>query len=104
MYVIIWEYQVKEEQLVAFEKIYASHGAWAELFRKEVGYLGTELLRDSNQPQRYITIDRWTSPEDYESFRSKWESEYARLDAQCEGLTEQETLLGKWESILPEAR
>lgn len=104
MYVIVWEYRVKAEQRVAFEEIYASNGAWAELFRKEEGYLGTELLRDSNQPQRYITIDRWTSSEDYESFRSKWKCEYARLDAQCEGLTEQETLLGKWESGTWETR
>ena len=99
MYVIIWEYQVKAEQLVAFEEIYASNGAWAELFRKETGYLGTELLRDPNQPQRYITIDRWISLEDYESFRLKWKSEYARLDAQCEGLMEKEALIGKCESI-----
>ena len=104
MYVIIWAYQVKAEQLVAFEQIYASNGAWAELFRKEEGYLGTELLRDSNRPQRYITIDRWLSSEDYESFRLQRKSEYARLDAQCEGLTEQETLLGRWESILPKTR
>jgi heme-degrading monooxygenase HmoA len=95
MYVIIWEYRVKAEQLAAFEKIYASEGAWADLFRKEEGYLGTELLRDSTTPHRYITIDRWTSSAAYESFRSQWKSEYARLDAQCEGLTEQETLLGR---------
>jgi heme-degrading monooxygenase HmoA len=104
MYVIIWEYQVKAEQLVAFEEIYASNGAWAELFKKEDGYISTELLHDSNKPQRYITIDRWTSLGDYESFRSQWKSEYARVDAQCEGLTEQETLLGRWESILPRTR
>lgn len=95
---------MQQERLAAFEKIYGSQGAWAELFRKEKGYLGTELLRDSTHPQRYITIDRWTSPEAYESFLSQWKSEYARLDARCEGLTAQETLLGKWESILPETR
>jgi len=94
MYVIIWEYQVKAERLVAFEKIYASNGAWAELFRKEEGYLGTELLRDSNQPQRYITIDRWTSSEAYDSFRAKWKDEYKALDARCQNLTERESLLG----------
>ena len=104
MYEIIWEYQVKADQLLAFEEIYASNGAWAELFRKEEGYLSTDLLRDSNQPQRYITIDRWTSSGDYESFRSRWKDEYAILDAQCESLTEHETLLGKWESVTYETR
>ena len=104
MYVIIWEYQVKADSVVEFERIYASNGAWAELFRKEAGYLGTELLRDSTHPRRYITIDRWTSSGDYESFRSQWKSEYASLDAQCEGLTVQERVLGKWESVTLETR
>jgi heme-degrading monooxygenase HmoA len=104
MYMIIWEYQVKAEQRAAFEEMYAANGAWLELFRKEEGYLSTELLRDSDQPQRYITIDRWLSSGDYKSFRSKWKSEYARLDAQSEGLTAQETLLGKWESVTREKR
>lgn len=104
MYVIIWEYRVKAEQLAAFEKIYASDGAWAELFRTEAGYLGTELLRDSTNPHRYITIDRWTSFGAYESFRSQRKSEYTTLDMQCEDLTEREILVGKWESILPETR
>lgn len=104
MYVIIWKYQVKTDRTADFEQIYHSNGAWVELFRKEEGYLGTELLHDSNQLYRYITIDRWTSSHDYESFRSRWKSEYARLDAQCEGLTEQETLLGKWESVTYETR
>jgi heme-degrading monooxygenase HmoA len=99
MYVIIWEYQVKADSVVEFERIYASNGAWAELFRKEEGYLGTELLRDSTNPHRYITIDRWTSLGGYESFRSQWKSEYATLDLQCEDLTEREILLGKWESV-----
>jgi heme-degrading monooxygenase HmoA len=99
MYIIIWEYQVKPDSVVEFERIYASDGAWAELFRRGAGYLGTELLRDSTHPHRYITIDRWTSSEDYESFRSQRKSEYATLDSQCEGLTVQETLLGKCESV-----
>lgn len=102
MYIIIWEYQVKIEHVKEFQEIYAANGAWAELFRKGEGYLGTELMRDINRPYRYMTIDRWVSPHDYESFLSQWKSEYSKLDAECEGLTEKETLLGKWESILLE--
>ncbi len=102
MYVIIWEYQVKADRVANFEKIYSANGKWAELFRKDESFLGTELLRDENHPHRYITIDRWTSLQDYESFLSRWKTEYAILDAQCGMLTEQETLLGKWESILLE--
>lgn len=94
MYVIIWEYHVKVERLTEFENIYASTGAWAQLFKKHPGYLGTELLRDLNETQRYITIDRWVSSEAYNSFQAKWQAEYKKLDARCENLTGSESFLG----------
>lgn len=94
MYVIIWEYQVKGEHVSAFEKIYAADGAWAQLFQKHLGYLGTELLHDVTHPQRYITIDRWNSAEAYNSFQVEWQEEYQELDARCEYLTESESFLG----------
>jgi heme-degrading monooxygenase HmoA len=98
MYIIVWEYQVREARLAEFEEIYSATGTWAKLFQKSKGYLGTELLCDEEHPHRFITIDRWTSSQDYASFLANWENEYATLDARCKGLTEQETLLGKWES------
>lgn len=101
MYVTIWEFHVKAEHVADFEHIYSSDGAWAKLFRKANGYHSTELLRDPNDPRRYITIDRWHSSEHYESFMSQWQKEYAALDAECEGLAETESLLGKWESVSP---
>ena len=104
MYVIIWEYQVKANQLTEFEDIYSAHGLWVKLFRKAEGYQGTELLRDPDQPQHYITIDRWTSSLHYESFLIRWKSEYTAIDAQCESLTEKESLAGKWESLSLEKR
>jgi len=99
MYVIIWEYQVRADHLAEFERIYSTDGAWPELFKKSEGFLETELLRDRKHPHRYITIDRWTSSAHYEAFLSQWKTEYAALDAQCEGLTESETLLGRWKVI-----
>jgi heme-degrading monooxygenase HmoA len=102
MYVLIWQFQVRAGHTAEFEKIYSTSGAWTKLFKKAEGFLDTQLLRSENDPCRYITIDRWTSSGDYESFRSQWKSEYARLDGQSKDLTEQETLLGKWELILPE--
>ena len=98
MYVIIWEFQVKAEHSVEFEKIYGVTGAWAILFHKQQGYLGTELLRDSQGHERYLTIDRWESLGDYESFLSLWKKEYEALDVLCEGLTEDETMIGRWET------
>ena len=101
MYVIIWEYQVKADRVAEFERIYSTSGEWAELFRKGKDFLDTQLLRYEKVPHHYITIDQWTSSEGYESFRSQWENEYARLDAQCEGLTERESLLGTLSPVQP---
>ena len=94
MYVIIWEFQVKEEYEAEFEQIYGPDGAWAQLFKRGEGYLGTELLRDMEQPRRYLTLDRWRSRAAYEAFQKRWAEAYKELDRRCEGLTEQEVIIG----------
>jgi heme-degrading monooxygenase HmoA len=104
MYVIMWEYRVKPERVDEYERIYGESGAWAELFQNGSGYLGTELLRDPGDRYRYLTIDRLHALSDYESFLSAWKKEYENLDAQCEGLTEQEISLGMWEAISSKRR
>jgi heme-degrading monooxygenase HmoA len=101
MYVIIWEYLARPEHTAEFEVVYVANGAWAQLFQKGPGYLGTELLHDPNDSHRYLTIDRWESLQDYEAFLLHWQAEYAALDERCAELMEQESLLGKWESITP---
>ena len=102
MYIIIWEYFVKPEHLAEFEDIYSQTGAWAELFQKSRGFLKTELLRDDEHLQRYITIDQWVSSQHYEQFLSQWKTEYFALEAHCENLTEKEALLVKGGSVLGE--
>jgi quinol monooxygenase YgiN len=104
MYVIVWEYEVKSEHLEDFEKIYGADGAWVELFQKESGYLGTELLRDPQKRRHYITIDRWVSSQANDSFLVRYQDEYEMLDAKCNELTESGTLLGKWQTIDHETR
>jgi heme-degrading monooxygenase HmoA len=97
MYIVIWEYHVQPEKQTEFEKMYSSTSAWAELFQKSAGYLGTELSLDETNPRRYLTIDRWESPEEYETFQTRWKIEYSALDAQCAGLTESESCIGKFQ-------
>jgi heme-degrading monooxygenase HmoA len=99
MYVIIWEYRVKADHVAEFEKIYASNGAWTELFSKDAGYQGTEFLQDLDDAQRYITIDRWISSGAYDAFLAQWHKEYEALDVCCKDLTEQDNLMGRGESI-----
>ena len=64
MYVIVWQYRPLKDKVVQFEEAYGLNGVWVEFFRKGVGYLGTELLKESNGS--YITIDRWDSRESWQ--------------------------------------
>jgi heme-degrading monooxygenase HmoA len=100
MHIILWEYIVTAGQEAAFEKIYGSYGDWAQLFRQSDGYLGTDLVRNSNISPRYITIDRWVSSEAYDAFQEKYHAAYEELDSRCQSLTEHERLIGRGE-ILP---
>lgn len=99
MYIILWEYQVKPQKQAEFKRMYAANGAWADLFRNADGYIVTELIQDETQATRFMTIDRWDSKENFEAFQTRWQTEYKALDAQCEDLTESESLLGCWESV-----
>jgi heme-degrading monooxygenase HmoA len=100
MFIVIWEYQVKSEHQPGFEEVYSSSGAWVELFKNGEGYLGTELLHSTEAPGQYITIDRWDSKENYESFLSQWKAEHERLDGQYASLAEHEGCLGRFRSEL----
>lgn len=56
---IIWEFVVKAEAVGQFEQAYGPDGAWARLFQAYPGFRGTTLLRDTDNPRRYLTIDLW---------------------------------------------
>ena len=97
-YTSIWAFEVHPEHVVPFRWHYGEGGAWTQLFRRARGYLGTRLLEDRNDPLRFVTIDTWSSVEDYEAFRAEYASEYAALDRVCEGFTVSETLIGHFVS------
>ena len=94
MYVIAWEYLVKPGQEAAFHQAYGPEGGWILLFRQSPGFLGTELLHDEQNAQRFMTVDRWTSRAAFDSFHADWQAEYQAHDELCSSLTEQETFLG----------
>lgn len=91
----VWEFEVEPASVAAFERHYGPEGSWAKLFSRAPGYIETLLLRDANEPLRYLTIDRWRSAEDYKTFRAAFKDEYERLDEQCEALTTKETAIGE---------
>ena len=95
-YVYLWEFRTSALRRAEFERHYGAQGTWVQLFRRAPGYVGTELLHDGADPLRFVTIDRWMSASDYQSFRERFAREYAELDARCEELTVSETLIGRF--------
>jgi heme-degrading monooxygenase HmoA len=96
MFVVVWQFEIAEEKVSAFEAAYGPGGAWAQLFRTSPDYLGTELLRDAYIPGSYLTIDRWASEDDFRAFRKDHDSEYESLDRVCDSLTSRETRIGAY--------
>jgi len=96
MFVVVWQFEIAEEKVAAFEAAYGPEGAWAELFRRSPEYLGTELLKDAYVPGIYLTIDRWASEEAFRAFRREQDAEYERLDRECDELTGKEARIGAY--------
>ena len=94
MFVVVWQFEIAEEKVPAFEAAYGPEGVWAKLFRTSPDYLGTELLRDAYIPGSYLTIDRWASEEAFRAFRKERDHEYESLDRACDSLTSRETRIG----------
>jgi heme-degrading monooxygenase HmoA len=98
MHVIVWEFRVAQDNREAFEKAYGATGAWADLFEKSDGHMGTELLRDGNDPARYLTIDRWISSEHFARFKEAFGDAYEALDRKFESLSTSEVKIGAFET------
>ncbi len=95
----IWEFHVKPDCRLQFEKIYGVEGEWAQLFGRSAEYRGTMLVRDRDRPGRYLTFDHWSSQEEMRKFKNEHQEEYAELDQKCEELTEKEYFVGDFENV-----
>lgn len=94
MFVIVWEFIAKSGREAEFDQVYGPRGEWARFLPKGEGYVRTELHRDTQQANRYLTLDFWTSEAAYQAFRAEHAQEYATIDRRSEALTERETCLG----------
>ena len=99
MYVIVWRYDVKPERESDFVRDYGPNGLWVGFFGSGAGYLGTELLQDADVQHRYLTIDRWTNRQAYESFLAQRLEEYEALDQGCAEMTNEEVRVGALETM-----
>ena len=95
---LLWSFEVEAAHAADFERVYGAAGDWARLFARSPDYLGTELLKDTLRPCRYLTVDRWRSAAAFAAFKEQWRAEYDALDARCESLTKTETPLGAFEA------
>lgn len=96
MFVVVWQFEIAEEKVAAFEAAYGRSGDWAKLFGKSPEYHGTELLHDAYVAGSYLTIDRWASEEAFRAFRKDHDAEYEELDRACDALTQRETRVGAY--------
>jgi heme-degrading monooxygenase HmoA len=97
VFVILWQFDIAEAQVPAFEAAYGASGSWAQLFARSADYLGTELMRDAYVPGRYLTVDRWQSEEGFRAFRAAHDSDYESLDRACDTLIMAESRIGAFQ-------
>jgi heme-degrading monooxygenase HmoA len=97
MHVIAFSYEARDS--AEFERAYGPNGDWAEFFRTGRGYVGTELLREVENPGRYLVIDRWESREAFERFSQEHQAEYFRRSEDAGVHYLQELRLGVYESV-----
>lgn len=78
---MIWELVVKQEKRGQFELTYGPGGAWSRLFAPCEGFRGITLLRDTNDPCRYLAVELWDSAALRQQALAGREAEYAELEA-----------------------
>lgn len=94
MFVILWQFDIAEGSIAAFEEAYGSAGSWSQLFSRSTAYHGTELLKDAYVPGRYVTVDRWDSEDAFRAFRAQYDADYEAVDRSCDAITSSETRIG----------
>ncbi|MBV9882058.1 MAG: antibiotic biosynthesis monooxygenase [Sphingomonadaceae bacterium] len=97
MIALIWRYEVKEEARAAFEATYGPTGAWAQLFARQAGFRGTELLRADDGS--YLSLDVWESQAHFDAFMATHGADYEALDRSTEGWTRSEHRIGAFEVL-----
>ena len=97
MIALVFRYEVRDPE--AFERTYGADGDWAEFFRTGHGYIGTELLRDVEEPDRYLVIDRWESADAYNAFLAEHQAEYLRRSDESRFHYVQELRFGTFENV-----
>jgi heme-degrading monooxygenase HmoA len=97
VFVVAHSYEARDPD--DFESVYGANGEWADFFRRGSGFLGTELLRELDNPGRYLVIDRWESRAAFDGFANEHQAEYFRRAEDATVYYVQELQLGVYESV-----
>lgn len=90
---------MRDERIQEFIRAYGSDGDWAQLFRRGEGYVSTRLLRSADDPNIFVTVDRWDKADCFEAFKKKCGAEYNELEAKFEAYTLSEEKLGAFSEV-----
>jgi heme-degrading monooxygenase HmoA len=99
---LVFRYEVREPE--RFERVYGPNGEWAAFFKQGAGYIGTELLRDLEEPGRFMVIDRWVSADAYNAFLDSHQAEYLQRADEARLHYLQELRFGTFENVWDEDR
>jgi heme-degrading monooxygenase HmoA len=97
MLALFFSYEARDQ--TEFERAYGPDGEWAEFFRQGDGFVGTELLRDVENPGRYLVVDRWASRDAYQAFVEAHRDEYMRRVDDTAYLYDSELRFGTFENV-----
>jgi len=97
MIALVFSYEVRDAE--QFEGVYGPEGEWSTFFAQARGYIGTELLRDVEQPGRYLVVDRWESADAYNAFATEHREEYMRRVDDTRFVYESELRFGTFENV-----
>jgi heme-degrading monooxygenase HmoA len=103
MFLVLWEYDVKQGCEKQYERVYGPDGDWAQFFRRDPAYQRTLLLRDPFRDLIYLTCDFWESREAYKAFRLANADAYHALDKRYEELTVAEREIGSFGRLTDDA-
>jgi heme-degrading monooxygenase HmoA len=94
---IVFRYEARDPD--DFKRAYGPEGDWAQFFRQGEGYIGTELLHDVEESERFLVIDRWESIEAYNAFLAEHQDEYLRRSDETRFYYVQELRFGTFENV-----